>query len=260
MSSTIDLTTNKEFLGDSACGCQSGGCRSSSREHTDNFELPGRFQLVSEGDRVVELGSGTGDDAQIAASAVGTTGKVIGIDNNALNIDKARMKADSMQVNNLEFRHGDIEAIPVADEYADVIFATCVFNLQRNKQKVADEMYRICRHNGFVCVSDFVILTDIPEGLRQEAAEIAGSIRGAEDVNSFMDYFRKTGFANGGIVEVNKVQLPEDLLAKYLDPAMTKKYNDPDSDEGIFNVVLVAEKPETCNPATCCHNQDKHKN
>jgi hypothetical protein len=75
-----------------------------------------------------------------------------------------------------------------------------------------------------------------------------------------MNYFRKTGFNSGGIVEVNKVKLPDDLLEKYLTAEMIKKYNDIDSDDGIFSVTLVVEKPETCSAETCCGNPDKHKN
>lgn len=254
---------NKEKTENSACGCGSGGCgcHSGSRERTDSgTEAVGRFQLLQEGDRVVDFGSGNGEDCITASRLVGPSGKVIGIDFSESNILNARISMDSMDITNVEYRLGDVKAAPVADEYADVIYSTCVFNLQDNKQKVADEMYRVCKHNGYVCVSDFVILEDIPDGLRKEAAAIAGSIAGAEKVNEFMDYFRKTGFTQGGIVEVNKVKLPEDLLAKYLEPPMIERYNDINSDEGIFSVVLVVEKPETCTAETCCHNPDKHKN
>jgi arsenite methyltransferase len=261
----VEIATieNKEKVENSACGCGSGGCgcHSGSNSHKEiDGNLPDSFQLLQEGDRVVEFGSGLGHDCIKAATVIGPTGKVIGIDISESNISNARQILDSTDISNVEFRLGDISAAPVADEYADVIYATCVFNHQENKQKVADEMYRVCKHNGYVCVSDFVILNDIPEGLRRDASGIAGSIAGAQKVNEFMDYFRKTGFTQGGIVEVSKVKLPDDLLAKYLDPSMIEKYNDINADEGIFSVVLVVEKPETCSAETCCHNTDKHKN
>lgn len=257
---TLENTTTVK---NSACGCGSGGCGShsgSSNASEINTELPSRFQLLNEGDRVVEFGSGNGTDCFSAASVVGPTGKVIGIDKSEQNIATARGVLDSKRISNVEFRFGDIESAPIPDEYADVIYSTCVFNLQSNKQKVADEMYRVVKHNGYVCVSDFVIINEIPEDLRKEAALFAGCIEGAENVTAFMDYFRKTGFSQGGIVEVNKVSLPDDLLEKYLDADMIKKYNDIDSDEGVFSVVLVVEKPESCTAETCCHNPDKHKN
>lgn len=261
---TIEHTNKTK---NSACGCGSGGCGSHSGSHagnSDHMEMnadqPSRFQLIQEGDHVVEFGSGTGNESFSLASLVGPKGKVIGVDMSEQNIATSRGLLDSMKINNLEFRLGNIEAAPVPDEYADVIYSTCVFNLQQDKQKVADEMYRVAKHNGYVCVSDFVILEDIPEELRKEASGIAGCIAGAEKVDVFMNYFRKTGFAQGGIVEVNKVKLPDELLEKYLDAEGIKKYNDINSDEGIFSVVLVVEKPETCTAETCCHNADKHKN
>jgi ubiquinone/menaquinone biosynthesis C-methylase UbiE len=254
---------NKEQVKNSACGCGSGGCGSHSNSHSHsetNLNLPSRFELLQEGDRVVEFGSGLGNDCFSAASVVGPTGKVIGIDKSEENISTSRGILDSMKLSNVEFRLGDIENVPLPSEYANVIYASCVFNLQTNKQKVADEMYRVCDHNGYVCVSDFVIINDIPDELRKEASEIAGCIAGAEKADVFMSYFQKTGFSQGGIVEVNKMELPVELLEKYLDADMIKKYNDINSDEGIFSVVLVVEKPETCQAETCCHNADKHKN
>ncbi|NVO19574.1 MAG: methyltransferase domain-containing protein [Bacteroidetes bacterium] len=259
----VQTIENNDRMTESACGCGSGGCgcHSGKASHGEfNPEIPERFQLLQEGDRVVEFGSGSGNDCLIAARVVGPAGKVIGIDISSENISRSWELMDSTEVSNVEFRLGDIEQAPVPDEYADVIYSSCVFNLQSNKQKVADEMYRVCKHNGYVCVSDFVILSEIPEELRAEAAKIAGCVQGVERVENFMAYFQKTGFTRGGIVEVNKLQLPDDLLTKYLSTDMVAKYNDINSDDGIFSVVLVVEKPETCNAETCCHNADKHKN
>jgi arsenite methyltransferase len=259
----VKTIENSNKVKNSACGCGSGGCGSHSGNggHSEmNPDLPSRFQLLNEGDRVVEFGSGTGNDCISAAGVVGPKGKVIGIDLSEKNINTARGITDSLKISNVEFRLGNIEAVPLPDEYANVIYASCVFNLQTNKQKVADEMYRVCDHNGYLCVSDFVIINDIPDALRKEASAIAGCIAGAEKADVFMNYFRKTGFAQGGIVEVNKLELPVELLEKYLDADMIRKYNDINSDEGIFSVVLVVEKPETCSAETCCHNADKHKN
>jgi arsenite methyltransferase len=259
----ISTIENTEKVTNSACGCGSGGCgcHSGSQDQSGmNMELPERFELIKIGDRVVEFGSGNGNDCISAAVAVGPTGKVIGIEISEQNIRNSYALLDKTNLNNVEFRPGNIEMAPVPDEYADVIYSSCVFNLQTNKQKVADEMYRVCKHNGFVCVTDFVILNDIPEGLRKEASAIAGCIEGAEKAEVFMSYFKKTGFTQGGIVEVNKVKLPDELLIKYLDAEGITKYNDINSDDGIFSVVLVVEKPETCSAETCCHNADKHRN
>lgn len=254
------LTTENESQSYSSCGCGSGGC--GSHHHSDyqsdiDIEAQGSFQLLQEGDRVLDLGCGTGTDSLEIARIIGLKGKVIGIDHSDENIRIARERTDKTDISNVEFRLGSIDNIPVANECADVVFVNCVFNLQADRQKVADEIYRVCDHNGYVCVSDFVVLRDIPDSLRTEAAELMGCIGGAENVKTFMSYFQKTGFTQGGIVEVNKVKLPEEMLSRHLNPGMVKSYQDIDSDDGIFKVVLVVEKPESCSPDTCCCNPQK---
>ena len=262
------IEEKKEQVENSACGCGSGGCGSHSNDHPDSYrdnaqgqvDLPIRFQILREGDRVVEFGSGTGNDVLAAAQIVGPTGKVVGIDISEKNVKTACEYSDQLRVNNVEFRQGDIHDVPLAKEFAEIVLANCVFSLQEDKQKVADEMYRICHHNGLVCVSDFVTINDIPIGLREEGAQLAGCIAGAEKINDFMDYFRKTGFSNVEIVEMKKVHLPQDVFEKHLEPEMVEKYKDVKSDEGIFSVTLIGEKPSTCEPETCCCNSDKHQN
>ena len=239
MEESIKAIEQREQVENSACGCGSGGCGCHSHGHDHahghgHMELPVRFQILREGDRVVEFGSGTGNDVLAAAQMVGPSGKVVGIDLSEKNIRTARDYSDQLRATNVEFRQGDIHDAPVAKEFADIVLANCVFNLQDDKQKVADEMYRICHHNGLACVSDFVVIHDIPLGLREDGAQLAGCIGGAENIDTFMNYFRKTGFQN------------------------VKK--DVKSDVGIFNVTLIAEKPSTCSPETCCCNPDKHKN
>lgn len=261
---TIEQGTQQQ-VADSACGCGSGGCGCGSGHHHHGHhhhqhELPVRFQILRPGDRVVELGCGTGNDALVAAQLIGDKGKVTGIDISEKNIDTARTYSDQLRIHNVEFRQGDIRDIPLPKEYADIVLANCVFNHQQDKQKVADEMYRICHHNGMVCVSDFVIIHDIPEGLRKDAAQLAGSIGGAEHLNTFMDYFRKTGFEHVEIIEMQKVHLPDDLFNRHLSPEEVEAYKSVESDHGIFNVTLAGEKPSTCSPDTCCCNPDKHNN
>jgi arsenite methyltransferase len=263
MEQQIKTIEQKEQSQHSACGCGSGGCGCHSGNHNHvhgHVDMPVRFQVLREGDRVVEFGSGSGNDVLAAAQVVGSTGKVVGIDLSEENILTSRNYADQLKINNVEFRQGDIHAAPLPEEYADIVYANCVFNLQKDKQKVADEMYRICDHNGLVCVSDFVIIHDIPSGLRMEGAQLAGCIGGAEKMDDFIRYFTKTGFRHVEIVEMNKVHLPDDIFEKYLTPEEVEKYKDVNSDLGLFNVTLMGEKPATCAPETCCCNPDKHKN
>jgi SAM-dependent methyltransferase len=261
----IDKRTEKEIVHESACACGSGGCGCHDHGHQHSqihslTDLPIRFQILRQGDRVVEFGSGTGNDCFAVAQLIGPEGKVVGIDISEKNINSARDYLDQLRINNAEFRHGDIRNVPLRNEYADVVIANCVFNLQDNRQKVADEMYRIANHNGFACVSDFVLIKDIPSGLRHDGAELAGCIAGAENINDFMDYFRRTGFINVEIVEMNKVQLPDDILREHLNEDLVVKYKDINSDEGIFAITLIAEKPAECSAETCCCNPEKNKN
>lgn len=257
------IEQNKEQVENSACGCGSGGCGSHSNEHNHahgQMELPIRFQILREGDRVVEFGSGTGNDVLAAAQVVGEKGKVVGIDISEKNIKTAQDYSDQLKMNNVEFRQGDVREVPLPKEFANIVLANCVFNLQEDRQKVADEMYRVCDHNGLACVSDFVVIQDIPLGLREEAASLAGSIGGAEKINDFVDYFKKTGFQNVEIVEMKKVHLPQDVFEKHLSAEEVEEYKDVKSDKGIFSVTLVGEKPTSCSPETCCCNSEKHQN
>jgi arsenite methyltransferase len=265
MEENIKTIEQKEQTENSACACGSGGCGCHSHDHSHHhghgqMELPIRFQILREGDRVVEFGSGTGNDCLAAAQVVGPTGKVIGIDISDKNVTTARDYLDKLRISNVEFRTGDINNAPLPKEYADIVFTNCVFNLQENKQKVADEMYRVMDHNGLICVSDFVTIHPIPDGLKKDGGEIAGCIAGAENIEDFMAYFRKTGFINIEVVEMNKVYLPDDIFYKHLTHEQVENYKSINSDEGIFSVTLVGEKPESCSAETCCCNPDKHKN
>lgn len=245
-----------------ACGCDSGGCGCHSHSYntaSGELDIPVRFQILREGDRVVEFGSGTGNDSLAAAQMTGPAGMVTGIDLSEGNINTANAYKLQLGIANASFIQGNIEATELEMESADVIFSTCVFNLQQNKQKVADEMYRVCDHHGMICVSDFAYLQDVPEGLKKDGGQLAGCIGGMENIRDFMGYFVNTGFENVDIVDMRKVHLPDDIFLKHLTPEETARYKDPSSDEGIFSVTLIAEKPSECNPGSCCCNPDKHK-
>ena len=113
------IEQNKKKVEHSACGCGSGGCGSHRTNSAQGqMDLPVRFQILREGDRVVEFGSGTGNDTLAAAQLVGSTGKVVGIDISEKNIKTARDYSDQLRVNNVEFRQGDVSEVPLAKEYA----------------------------------------------------------------------------------------------------------------------------------------------
>lgn len=253
---------SNETASNDACGCGSGcGCHSEGQGHAHGqTELPIRFQILRKGDKVVELGSGTGNDVLAAAQMIGAEGKVVGIDLKEGNINTSREYAGQLKMNNVEFQQGPMEDLPLENEFANIVFSNCDFNLSKDKQKVADEMYRVVDHNGLACVTDFVSLHDVPQGLREDGSELVSSIAGAENINTFIGYFQKTGFQHVEVVEMKKVHLPQDIFEKYLSADEVEQYKDVKSEKGLFSVTLIGEKPSTCSADTCCCNPDKHQN
>ena len=141
--------------------------------------LPTEFAQIKPGDTVIDLGSGAGNDCFIARALTGETGKVIGIDFTEAMIDKARANAEKLGYNNVEFRFGDIERIPVAAKTADVVVSNCVLNLVPNKKNVIDEIFRVLKSRGHFSISDIVLQGELPQNLQQAAEMYAGCVSGA---------------------------------------------------------------------------------
>lgn len=126
------------------------------------------------GEQVVDLGSGAGFDAFLAAKSIGPEGKVIGIDMTPEMIGKAQKNAQQLDVDNVEFRLGDIEHLPVEDHSADVVLSNCVINLSPNKEAVYREILRILKPGGRICISDVLRSKDIPQDLKDDPAAYTG--------------------------------------------------------------------------------------
>src|ERR1700761_3959636 len=129
--------------------------------------LPTQFAKIKKGDVVIDLGSGAGNDCFIARAETGETGKVIGIDFTEAMINKARANAEKLGFNNVEFRLGDIEKMPVTSNIADVIVSNCVLNLVPNKDAVVKEIYRVLKPGGHFSISDVVLKGNLPDALRK---------------------------------------------------------------------------------------------
>ena len=126
------------------------------------------------GEQVIDLGSGAGFDAFLAAKNVGPEGKVIGIDMTPEMIGKARKNAEQLDVENVEFRLGEIEHLPVEDGFADVVLSNCVINLSPDKQAVYGEIFRILKSGGRICISDVLRSKEIPKSLKDDPVAYTG--------------------------------------------------------------------------------------
>src|SRR6476659_9695870 len=158
--------------------------------------LPTQFASIKKGDVVIDLGSGAGNDAFIARHETGETGKVIGIDFTPAMIARARHNAEVRGFNNVEFRQGDIEEMPVTSNKADVIVSNCVLNLVPNKHKVFSDIFRVLKPGGHFSISDIVPEGNIPEKWKQIAELYAGCISGAIQKKEYLDIIEEAGFTN----------------------------------------------------------------
>ncbi|WP_155304271.1 arsenite methyltransferase [Desulfosarcina widdelii] len=153
----------------------------------------GELQL---GDVVLDLGSGAGFDCFLAAQKVGEKGRVIGVDMTPEMLSKARKNAVKMGVANVEFRLGEIEHLPVADNSVDIIISNCVVNLSPEKQQVFKDACRVLKPGGRLFVSDVVATAEMPDSMREQAALITGCIAGAERTDRLRCFLEEAGFEN----------------------------------------------------------------
>ena len=155
---------------------------------------PVALSNINEGNVVLDLGSGAGFDAFLAAKKVGDSGKVIGIDMTKEMIEKARELADKYGYKNVEFRLGDIDNLPLENETIDVIISNCVINLAPDKLKVFKEAYRVLKQDGRMFVSDIVLLSELTEEQRNDEELIAGCVGGALLKDGYLKIIEDAGF------------------------------------------------------------------
>lgn len=155
---------------------------------------PLALSKIKEGDVVLDLGSGAGFDAFLAVKKVGKTGKVIGVDMTPEMISKARENAQKYNHNNVEFRLGDIENLPVEENSINVIISNCVINLAPNKKRVFEEAYRVLKKGGRIYVSDIVLLGKLTEEQKNDEGLLAGCVGGALQRDEYIAIIRNAGF------------------------------------------------------------------
>jgi len=159
---------------------------------------------LKKGEVVLDLGSGAGFDCFLAAGKVGPEGKVIGVDMTPEMVDKARDNAQKNNFTNIEFRLGEIENLPVADGFVDIIISNCVINLSTDKDSVFSEAFRVLKPGGRIMVSDIVLIKELPDFIKNNVSAYAGCISGAIIKYDYLNAIKKAGFTDVKILdEVN---------------------------------------------------------
>jgi len=212
--------------------------------------LPTQFAKIKKGDTVVDLGSGAGNDCFVARHETGVEGKVVGIDFTPAMIEKARLNAEKLGFNNVEFRQGDIEHIPMTANVADVVVSNCVLNLVPNKNAVFAEIARILKPGGHFSISDVVLEGDLPEALQKDAEMYAGCVSGAIQKSEYLGLIEKNGFSNITIQKNKPIVIPNDILSKYLNADQIAEFG---KSAGIYSITVYAGKKEACCAPGCCN-------
>lgn len=210
--------------------------------------LPTQFAKINKGDVVIDLGSGAGNDCFVARHETGETGKVIGIDFTPAMIEKARANAETRGFNNVEFRLGDIEHMPVSADSANVVISNCVLNLVPNKSNVFQEIFRVLKPGGHFSISDIVLTGELPEKIKSAAEMYAGCVASAIPKEEYLRYIQKAGFKNLTLQKEKAIIVPDDILKSYLNEQEIIEYKKTGT--VIFSITVYAEKPD--NSTNCC--------
>ena len=193
---------------------------------------PLAFTQICPGDTVLDLGSGSGFDVFIAAKKTGPNGLVIGVDMTPEMVSKAREKAAKNGINNVNFRLGEIEHLPVADSSVDLIISNCVLNLSPQKKQVLVEAFRVLKPGGRFVISDIVSVAELPENIRKNLAMYAGCLAGATRVSDLEEYFTDIGYVD---VSIKKKNGSDELI---------QSWSPKDHlDQFVYSAVIQASKP-----------------
>jgi len=155
-------------------------------------------------------------------------------------LEKARKNNTKLGFQNVEFVKGDIEDMPLEDNQFDVVISNCVLNLVPDKRKAFAEINRVLKPGGHFCVSDVVVKGNLPEKLKNDAEMYAGCVSGAIEMQEYLDIIRETRFQSVTVHKQKEVQLPQEILQKYLNDEEIRQFNQKEI--GIFSITVAAEK------------------
>jgi SAM-dependent methyltransferase len=212
--------------GNTSC-CSSGCCSGMSDDYSSlegynpdadmglGCGLPTQYSGIKEGDCVVDLGAGAGNDCFVARGLAGESGRIIGIDTTPSMVEKAKVNAGKLGYANVEFIHGDIEDIPLPGATADVVISNCVLNLLPRKDKIFNEIFRVLKPGGHFSISDVVTVGKLPQEIRESPELYAGCIAGAIEKNDYLGYIKQAGFIEVEVQKEKEISLSQDLANKY---------------------------------------------
>ena len=192
---------------------------------------PVALASLREGETVLDLGSGAGFDCFLAASKVGRNGRVIGVDMTPEMIEKARENASKGNYTNVEFRLGEIENLPVADNSVDIVISNCVFNLAPDKRRVFGEAFRVLKPGGRLMISDMVLLRELPDFIKNSIEAYIGCLSGAIMRDEYIGAIEAAGFQKVSIID--ETPFPIECIA-----------NDPTAKALIENLKIPPETLE----------------
>ncbi len=233
------------------CGTPDYSVFSESYGHLKGYEpdadmqlgcgLPTEYAKIKPGYTVIDLGSGAGNDCFVARSLVGEKGLVIGIDMVPEMIDKARANAEKLGYNNVKFRLGEIEKMPVTANKADVVISNCVLNLVPDKLAAFREIIRVLKPGGHLSVSDVVTKGKMPEKMVRAAELYAGCISGAVELEDYLQMMKQAGLTDISIQKEREIHVPESIMRQYIDTALLDEFKK--SGTGIYSITVYARKP-----------------
>lgn len=203
---------------------------------------------INEGDTVIDLGSGAGNDVFIARRIVGDRGKVIGIDMILELIIRALQNNQKLGYKNVEFELGEIENMTtISSNMADVVISNCVMNLVPDKEKAFREVFRVLKTGGHFSISDIVYSGTLPNGVLEAAEMYAGCVAGASEKGAYLGVIKSAGFKNIQIKKERQIELPDELLLKYMQAEELAEFKK--SGSGIYSITLYADKSDQ---GACC--------
>jgi arsenite methyltransferase len=210
---------------------------------------PVALASIKEGETVLDLGSGAGFDCFLASYKVGPKGKVIGVDMTSEMVEKARANAKKGNYTNIDFRQGELENMPVADNYIDIVISNCVINLVPDKRRVFIEALRVLKPGGRLVVSDIVLLKELPQFVKTSTEAYIGCLAGAVMKDEYIEAMKSAGFSGIQIVDESSFPI-ECLLFDSVEPAFsdmpkTSPRQLKEVEESISSIKVIASKPQS---------------